>query len=82
MLRRLITGLLKRCRRRVYLGFSRYDERGYEQIGELRVIFDYILRGLAANPLAAAGQEELDAGETAAPDGTPEEPAGSEGSFA
>ncbi|MFO0002300.1 MAG: hypothetical protein ACK559_14310, partial [bacterium] len=48
MLRRLITGLLKRCRRRVYLGFSRYDERGYEQIGELRVIFDYILRGLSS----------------------------------
>lgn len=47
MLRRLITGLLKRCRRRVYLGFSRYDERGYEQIGELRVIFDYILRGMS-----------------------------------
>ena len=44
MLRRVITGLLRRCRRKVYLGFSRYDERGFEQVGELRVLFDYILR--------------------------------------
>lgn len=43
MLRRVITGLLRRCRRKVYLGFSRYDERGYENVGELRVLFDYIL---------------------------------------
>lgn len=83
MLRRLITGLLKRCRRRVYLGFSRYDERGYEQIGELRVIFDYILRGLATSPLAAeAGPGELDAGVAGAPEAMPEEPAGSGGSVA
>lgn len=44
MLRRVISGLLRRCRRKVFLGFSRYDERGFEQVGELRVLFDYILR--------------------------------------
>ena len=43
MLRRVLTGLLRRCRRKVFLGFSRYDERGFEQVGELRVLFDYIL---------------------------------------
>lgn len=48
MLRRVMTGLIKRCRRRIYLGFSRYDERGYEQTGELRVVFDYLLRSAAA----------------------------------
>jgi hypothetical protein len=49
MLRRVVTGLIKRCRRRIYLGFSRYDERGYEQVGELRVLFDYLLRGLTVD---------------------------------
>ena len=47
MLARVVAGLLRRCRRKVYLGLSRYDERGYEQIGELRVIFDYLLRDLS-----------------------------------
>lgn len=54
MLRRVVTGLLRRCRRRVYLGFSRYDERGYEQVGELRIVFDYLLRGLLREPLSSS----------------------------
>ena len=44
MLRRLVAGLIRRCRRRIYLGISQYDERGYEQVGELRVVFDHLLR--------------------------------------
>lgn len=57
MLRRVMTGLIRRCRRRIYLGFSRYDERGYEQVGELRVLFDYLLRGLTVE--SAVDQVEV-----------------------
>jgi hypothetical protein len=45
VLRRVVTGLIRRCRRRIYLGISQYDERGFEQVGELRVVFDHLLRG-------------------------------------
>ena len=44
MLCRVVAGLIRRCRRRIYLGISQYDERGYEQVGELRVVFDHLLR--------------------------------------
>ena len=66
MLRRVVTGLLRRCRRRVYLGFSRYDERGYEQVGELRIVFDYLLRGLLQGDRSGqmAGREESKGGES------------------
>ena len=57
MLLRVVTGLVKRCRRKIFLGFSKYDERGFEQVGELRIVFDYLLRGLAASD---AGEEAHD----------------------
>jgi hypothetical protein len=48
ILHRVVTGLLKRCKRKVFIGYSKFDERGNEQIGELRTIFDLVLRGLNA----------------------------------
>lgn len=44
ILQRVVTGLLRRCRRKVFIGHSKFDERGNEQIGELRMIFDLVLR--------------------------------------
>ena len=52
MLCRVVAGLIRRCRRRIYLGISQYDERGYEQVGELRVVFDHLLRAGRASARA------------------------------
>jgi len=49
ILLRVVTGLLKRCRRKVFIGYSKFDERGNEREGELRVIFDLLLRSLNAD---------------------------------
>ncbi|MBW4436753.1 MAG: hypothetical protein KME04_06440 [Pleurocapsa minor GSE-CHR-MK-17-07R] len=46
MLHHVITGLLKRCRKGVFFGYSQYDERGYEHLSDLRVSVDYVLRRL------------------------------------
>ncbi|MDX2041003.1 MAG: AAA family ATPase [Acidobacteriota bacterium] len=46
ILLRVVTGLLKRCRKKVFIGYSKFDERGNEREGELRVIFDLLLRSL------------------------------------
>lgn len=46
ILLRVVTGLLKRCRKKVFIGYSKFDERGYEREGELRIIFDLLLRSL------------------------------------
>ncbi len=48
MLLRVITGLVKRCRRQVFIGHSKFDERGYEKEGELRAVFDLLLRSLGS----------------------------------
>ncbi len=45
-LRRLILGLTRRCRRRVYLGLSLLGEQGYEQKGPLLQIIQRALRTL------------------------------------
>lgn len=50
VLLRVVTGLLKRCRRKVFIGYSKYDERGNEREGDLRVIFDLLLRSLNREP--------------------------------
>jgi hypothetical protein len=42
---RLMTGLLRRCRRGVYLGLSMLGEQGFEQTGELLRGIDRALRG-------------------------------------
>lgn len=47
MLYRVITGLIKRCRKQIYIGYSQYDERGNERVGDLRIALDYLLRKLA-----------------------------------
>ncbi|MEO6725698.1 MAG: UvrD-helicase domain-containing protein [Blastocatellia bacterium] len=49
MLLRVITGLVKRCRRQIFIGHSKFDERGYEKEGELRAVFDLLLRSLTGN---------------------------------
>jgi hypothetical protein len=42
----LVLGLLNRCRRKVYLGLSEYNEQGYEQRGPLLQAFHRILMSL------------------------------------
>jgi hypothetical protein len=44
----LALGLLRRCRKRVYLGFSQYGEQGMEQRGPLMVAVQRMLRRLAS----------------------------------
>jgi hypothetical protein len=44
-LRRLILGLTRRCRQRVYLAYSELNERGYEQQGPLLQAVQRMLRG-------------------------------------
>lgn len=46
-LRRLVLGLLRRCRSRLYLGLSELNEQGYEQRGPLLAAFQTVLRELA-----------------------------------
>ena len=41
---RLITGLIRRCRRQVYLGLSELGEQGYEQKGPLLQVIQRVLR--------------------------------------
>ncbi|MFO3795908.1 MAG: hypothetical protein ACK8QZ_01310, partial [Anaerolineales bacterium] len=43
-LARLIDGLLRRCRRRVYLGVSELGESGFEQRGRLLLAFQRLLQ--------------------------------------
>ena len=46
MLFHVVTGLLKRCRRKVFVGYSQYDDRGFERVGPLRESFDFLLGNL------------------------------------
>ncbi len=43
-LRRLVQGLVRRCRRRVYLAFSQLNEQGFEERGPLLMVVQQILR--------------------------------------
>jgi len=45
----LTMGLLNRCRRKVYLGLSNYNEQGFEQRGPLLQAFHRILQSLAVD---------------------------------
>ncbi len=45
----LVFGLLNRCRKKIYLGLSEYNEQGYEQRGPLLQAFHRILQSLAAD---------------------------------
>lgn len=42
----LVVGLIRRCRQRIYLGFSQYGEQGYEQRGALLMAVQTMLRRL------------------------------------
>jgi len=44
-LARLLTGLLRRCRRKIYLGLTDLSESGYEQRGALIRAFQQVLQG-------------------------------------
>jgi hypothetical protein len=44
---RLMTGLVRRCRQRIYLGYSQFGEQGYEQRGPLLETVQRILRRLS-----------------------------------
>src|SRR4030066_1585909 len=43
----LVLGLMNRCRRKVYLGLSEYNEQGYEQRGPLLQAFHRVLQSIA-----------------------------------
>src|SRR4030042_860851 len=45
----LVFGLLNRCRSKIYLGLSEYNEQGYEQRGPLLQAFHRILQSLATD---------------------------------
>jgi len=45
---RLIGGLLRRCRERVYLGLAELGESGFEQRGELLRAFQKVLQEQAS----------------------------------
>ena len=46
---KLAVGLLRRCRKQVFLGLSELGEQGYEQRGPLLWAFNHVLRQLAAS---------------------------------
>jgi len=50
---RLTLGLIRRCRRRIYLGLSELGEQGYEQRGPLLQAIQRMLRRLPAQPEVA-----------------------------
>jgi hypothetical protein len=45
---RLVLGLLRRCRRKIYLGLSEYNEQGFEQRGRLLTVFQRALQSAQA----------------------------------
>ena len=44
VLSRLVQGLLRRCRKKVYLAFSTLNEQGFEERGPLLMMAQQILR--------------------------------------
>jgi len=46
MLHRVVVGLLRRCRKHVYLGISRLNEQGFEETGPLLLAFNRVNRQL------------------------------------
>ena len=43
----LASGLIRRCRKKIFLGFSEYGEQGVEQRGALLLAVQSMLRRLA-----------------------------------
>jgi hypothetical protein len=48
-MRRLVTGLINRCRGRIYLGLSQLNEQGFESRGPLLRALDRVLRESATD---------------------------------
>ena len=46
---RITTGLIRRCRKQIYLGLSELGEQGVEQRGPLLWVFNQVLRRIAAS---------------------------------
>jgi hypothetical protein len=46
ILNTLVVGLMNRCRRKIYLGMSKFNEQGYEQRGPLLQAFHRMLISL------------------------------------
>jgi hypothetical protein len=55
---RLTLGLLRRCRRAIYLGLSELGEQGYEQRGPLLMAFQRVLRHASAAGVGEGGDDE------------------------
>ena len=53
---RVSIGLLRRCRKQVFLGLSELGEQGYEQRGPLLWSFNHVLRKLAVDDLTTGDQ--------------------------
>ena len=60
-LSRLTQGLIRRCRKKIYLAFSTLNEQGFEERGPLLMMAQQILRHLPPPPLpsSASGRSEL-----------------------
>lgn len=52
---RLVMGLIRRCRQRIYLGLSELSEQGFEQQGPLLAVIQRVLRRLSAGVDVEAG---------------------------
>jgi hypothetical protein len=53
-LHRLTQGLIRRCRREIYLGLSELGEQGYEQHGPLLLAIQRVLRRTSETPVVVA----------------------------
>jgi hypothetical protein len=53
-LHRLTQGLIRRCRRKIYLGLSELGEQGYEQQGPLLLAIQRVLRRTSAPPVVVS----------------------------
>lgn len=55
VLKRITTGLIRRCRKKIFLGLTAVDQRGYEQKGLLLTSVNQILLNLDREPAVPAG---------------------------
>ena len=60
-LSRLVLGLTRRCRQRVYLAFAELNERGYEQQGPLRQALQRLLRQAPRGPKRPVSDRQTEA---------------------
>ena len=58
VLRRLTTGLIRRCRKKILLGITAVDQRGYEQKGLLLSAVNHILLSMENSSAVSKGQAQ------------------------